>query len=176
MVTKLKKPKSSHPTTKKPNKEITGPLVMDEYYCLKARQPKPVTMSFLRTLADMLIDWAEESDALSIMKFYTFAGIPKQSFYDFMKRCPELKRAYDYAIDVLGARRDDGAMRKKLDPSAVWKTQYRYGQDYKEAMEFAAKLAKKEDLEDQGGAKFIIVEKMVTDKSMEKYFEKKGDQ
>ncbi len=166
---KKKLSKSNHPTTPNAKKETTKNLVMGEYYCLKERQPRPVTMNFLRSLADLLLDWAEDEDSLSITEFFKVAKMGSGTLYEWIERCPELKTAHSYALDVIGARRETGAMRKKLDGTSVWKSQYHYGRYYREALEFAAQLSKKEQSE--AGSLQITV-KMDKVESDDKYFKK----
>ena len=168
-----RKVKSPNPTTPKSKTEKREPLVLGEYFCMKEMQPKPVTMNFLKLMAEMLIEWVNDEDVVTFNEFFQYAHIGSGTFHNYVDRCPELKRAHAYALDVLGGRREAGAMRRRLDTNAVWKCQYQYGKNYKDAMEYAAKLAKKEDM-DEGGTKIVLIEKMVTDPLMEKYFVK-GD-
>lgn len=165
-------PKSTKPTTPKSKTERSEPLVLGEYYCMKEMQGKPVTQSFLRLMAETLIEWVEDEEVVSFNEFFRYAKIGSGSFHEYLDRCPELKRAHAYALDVLGARRESGAMKRKLDTSAVWKCQYQYGKNYRDAMEFAAKLAKREELEEGGGTKIVVIEKIVTDPSMQKHVKK----
>lgn len=171
-VNASKRQENPKPTIAKSKTEMGANIVMGEYFCLKERQPRPVTLNFLKVLADKLIEWVDNEEILSVTEFFGFAKIGSGTFYEYLDRCPELKRAHAYALDVVGSRRETGAMRRKLDTNAVWKCQYQYGKQYRDAMEFAAKLAKKDDDQDAGGTKIVVIEKIVTDKSMERHITK----
>ncbi len=164
------------PTKQKSKTETSGPLVLGEYFDRKLRESRPVSMTFLKMTAEKLHQWADLDDSLHIMDFIAEIGMNDTSYYEWMKRCPEFQEEHAYALSRIGARRETGCIRKRYDTGAVWKTQYQYGKQYREAMEFAAKLAKKEDAQDGGGQTFIIMNEMKSDPSMEKYFKgKKND-
>ena len=159
------------PTTQKSKTETSGRLVLGEYFDRKLRESRPVTMTTLLMIADKLHQWADLDDSLAIMDFIAEMGMNDTSYYVWKDRCPEFAEEHDYAMARIGARRETGCIRKKYDTGAVWKMQYQYGKQYREAMEFAAKLAKKEDTVDGGSHTFNInVTEMRSDPSMEKHF------
>jgi hypothetical protein len=148
--------KRTNPSIKASQKGKSAAVVLEEYYCWKDLQPKPVTMAFLEKTADLLIDWATNNkDALALEGFYEYSGIAPRSYCTFRKRCPKLQEAHDQALVIIGNKREVGAMQKKLDSASVWRRQYQFGETYKEAMIFAAQLAKKEESV-SGGAQFTI--------------------
>jgi hypothetical protein len=167
-----KKVQKSNPTASEIKVETNGPYVLDEYFCLKEMQPRPVTMAYLEMVAEKLVEYADFDDSLTINKFYRITKIPKDCMQRWKELCPRLNMAYNYALAALGERREEGSITRKYDTGGVWKRQYQFGEEYKQAMEFAAKLAKKDDLDDAGGVKFIVMHEMRTDSSMEKYFNK----
>jgi cytochrome c551/c552 len=170
-----KKETRSHSTIAKTKTVTKGPLVLEEYFCLKEMQPRPVTMSYLEKVADMLVEFADLDDSLSMVAFYRLTKIPKSCMQRWVGLCPKLDAAFKYAMATIGDRRECGAVTRKYDTGAVWRTLYQFSDEYKQAMEFAAKLAKKEDLTDAGGVKFIIMPPMQSDPSMEKHFKKVDD-
>jgi|SRR5271155_1362763 len=165
----LKKIKNSYPTTEISKTENPGALVMGEYRCLKTSLVTPITQTSLQSLAQKLIAWSFTDDALHLSEFHRQSGVPRATFYTWVHRDPELKEALATALDMVGARREVGAITRKFDTSAVWRRLYQFSPEYREAMEFNAKLAKREEM-DQGGTKIVVIEKMITDPSMEKYF------
>lgn len=174
-MVKLKKQKPTNPTTQKIKTETSNPLVMGEYSCQRQFLARPITESFLESMAQNLMIWAREGKAIHLVDWFHETGMPSDTFYEWIHKSPSLKRAHKYAMEALGARRESGAITKKYDTGAVWKRQYQFGSEYREAMEFLAKLSKKEDLEDGGGTKFIIMKDMISEESMEKYFKKKDE-
>jgi hypothetical protein len=162
--------KKTNPTKENTKEKTDGGFVLEEYFCLKEMQPRPVTMAYIEAVADMLVEFADLDSSLSMTGFYRVTKIPLDCMQRWKEICPRLKAAYNYAMTTFGTRREEGAITKRYDTGAVWKRQYQFGAEYKEAMEFAARLARKDDLDDVGGMKFIIMQPMQTDASMEKYF------
>lgn len=160
---------TSNPTASDSKVEKREPLVIGEYYNSKEDLMMPVTHTHLKSLAKKLYQWSDTAEGLNILEFYQAVGISKTAFHEYLDKSPELKAAHSYALDAIGTRRDVGAMKKKYDTNAVWRSQYQYGSQYREAMEFAAKLAKRDEDHDAGGTKIVVIEKIVTDPSMQKY-------
>ncbi len=166
---------NTNPTIQKSKVETSKPLVMGEYECSRQFTARPITESFLESMSQNLMQWAQETESIHLVDWFHESGMPSDTFYEWTNKSPSLKRAHRFAMEALGARRESGAITKKYDTGAVWKRQYQFGNDYKEAMEFTAKLAKKEDLEDGGGKTFIIMGDMKSDPSMEKYFKTEAE-
>lgn len=162
--------KKTNPTKDNAKEKTDSVKVIEEYFCLKEMQPRPVTMAYIEAVADMLVEFADMDNSLSMTGFYRATKIPQDCMQRWKEMSPRLKAAYNYALAVFGGRREEGAVTKRYDTGAVWKMQYQYGPQYRESMEFAARLARKDDLDDVGGMKFIIMQPMQTDASMEKYF------
>lgn len=166
--------KAPNPTLEKNKKKSKEVIYLGDYYDMKSMQPYSVTMTFLELLAEKLTKWVTGNpDALAITEFWELIGMSPNVYYSYVKRCPALDRAHEYALAVIGSHREVGAMKKKLETSAVWKNQYQYHESYKEAMIFAAQLAKKEDKEQEGNKVFIVVEKIESTPEMQELFKKK---
>lgn len=160
--------KISDPSTKKNKDKKSGPLVLGEYRCQKQFLTTPVTRSFLISLGDKLVTWSMTDEALHLSQFFQLTGVPKSTFYDWVDREPELKSSLVTALENVGARREIGAITKKYDTAAVWKRLYQFAPEYKEAMIFAASLAKKDEA--QSAQQFIVLPNI---KSSEEFFSKR---
>lgn len=171
MVRKAKKPT---PTLIKDREQRKQVVYLGDYFDMKLMQRRPVTLSFLEVLADKLTQWVTgNQDAIAITEFWEMIGMEPSVYYGYIKRSEKLAEAHKYALAVIASHRDTGAMRRRLDAGAVWKTQYQYGESYKEAMIFAAQLAKKDDKPEDGNERFVVLEKIDSSPDMQALFKKK---
>lgn len=145
------------------------PTFLGEYNSMKMGRRMPVTQAFLDLLAEQLIEYANKDNSISMGEFYRQTGILKSTFLQFVEQSPRLSDAYVHALEIMGFRRDDGTVMKKYDSYAVWKMQYRYGSDWREAGEYHAALAKK----DQSSERDVNINVNMSEvRSDDKYFKK----
>lgn len=141
----VKKALSSNPTTKTSPVEKKTVIVLDDYFDLKARQGKPVTMHFIDVVTDKLLQWVALDTSLKMQQFYSLLGMCDTDFIRIKGRSENLEKAYRFALKELGARREIGAITRKYDANFVLKNLYKYDDDWKNVMEFHASLSKKND-------------------------------
>lgn len=145
------------------------PKYMGDYSCWKTMKKMPYSQAFLEILAEELIKYANEESSISMGKFYQRTGISKGSFENFLTRSQNLADAYTHALEVMGFRRDDGTVVRKYDTNAVWRMQYQYGSWWKNAGEYQAALAKK----DQQSERDVNINVNMSEvRSDDKYFKK----
>lgn len=167
----MKKGKS---TTQNLRVEKTPYVYLGDYYCLKDLQGKPVSEGFLKVLAQKLLDWVRDPEALSLVQFFDLIGLESTDFYRWKDRSDDLMRAYRHAREVIGTRREVGAIKKQYDGHFVAKTLYQYKPEYAQAMEFLAKLAKAES-NINTGTQFVVLPKIESAAEMEQFFKKKEE-
>lgn len=141
----VKKALSSHPSTNRSPVEKKDVVVLDEYFDLKARQGKPVTMHFIDVVTDKLLEWVALDTSLKMQQFYSLLGMCDSDFTRIMGRSERLEKAYRFALKELGARREIGALTRKYDANFAYRNLYKYDSEWKEVMEFHHSLAKKND-------------------------------
>lgn len=91
-------------------------------------------------LATELAEWCLQDEALKITQFLSFKKVPVDCFYRWIKTNEQLKQAHEFAMRVIGDRREIGALKKKLDGTIVSYTMPHYDKDWKDLVEWRAKL------------------------------------
>jgi hypothetical protein len=170
----VKKVKAPHPTLEKDKEPRKQVVYLGDYFDMKLMQRRPVTLTFLEVLADKLTQWVTgNQEAVAITEFWEMIGMEPSVYYGYIKRSDKLAEAHKYALAVIGSHREVGAMKRRLDTAAVWKNQYQYHESYKEAMIFAAMLAKREEKTNENNERFVVLEKIESSPEMESLFKKK---
>lgn len=133
--------KTFKPITK--NKKKSKMLTREEeeskifYLDMYTMRQKPYSNQTLEDMAVELLNWAKDTkDVVSLYEFFILKGIAKQTFSNFVKRCPKLKKAKDFAIMIFGMRREKGALLKNLDFNTMKHMQGRYDPEWKEREEY----------------------------------------
>jgi hypothetical protein len=115
----------------------------------------PVSDDYLRKLAFELVSWVLKDDkALKITQFRTSRHICRKTWDTWVKRSPELQDANDFALEVIGDRREIGGLEKRFDSSIVAYTMPHYDPVWKELVAWKASLQDKE--RNQQAQNFII--------------------
>lgn len=131
-------------------------LFLGEYFSVHTRQYHPITLKFIERETQRLIDWANEEDSLIIQKFWLSGGYSKAQFYVWINQFPEFAHAHEYAMTLIGTRRELGAMTRKFDASTIHRTLGRYNHIWKEETQ---ELARLKDDAAQNEAKVVVIER-----------------
>lgn len=123
--------------------------IVDYYTDMFFLKEKPVSEAFIERLAQEMIDWSKEDDALRITQFFNKRGIPNPMLYRWMEKYPFFKQAHEYVMAVIADRRDVGAITRKYDGNYIDKSLGMYDPEYRKYMEWKASLTNKEK-ESQG--------------------------
>ena len=102
----------------------------------------PISDAALEALAFKLIRWAKDTDeeALKLCDFYHKQNISREKFFAWRRRSPALNAAANIAIEIIGSRREKGALKRTYDPSTVKLTLGMYDLDYKAFLVWMSKL------------------------------------
>lgn len=84
----------------------------------------------LEYISGLLLEWLDDPNNLTAESFYLSKKISSSTFEYWLKRCPELQEAWDIAVEVIGARREVGALTGKLNPGLVERTMPIYNKKY----------------------------------------------
>ncbi len=98
------------------------PIKWYDYMCIYTGSLKPMNAVGIDRLADDIVDWARNDvDALILSEFYLAKGIHGQTWYAWCKRFPRLQLAHDCAKQLIGIRREKGALKGKYNmPMVMW--------------------------------------------------------
>lgn len=120
------------------------PRWYEEYTDLMTLKKHPVHDVYLDRLALELLEWAKNEDNLGITKFLQLKGIPHQDYLRFVARNENLALAHQEVKRYIGARREEGAIRKEFDAGMVYKSLPMYLPEWKENFEWQSNLKQKE--------------------------------
>lgn len=148
-IKKKKSSKKANTSTIAPKKKTTKKrpyTYFDEYRDLFTGRMKPVSDAFLDRLSQDLIDWViKEEHALILKVFFREKGIGYRTAQKWAKRSPRLREAMDDAKDVIGSRREIGALMRIYDSGMVKLIQHFYDPEWKKSEEWRAELKAKQD-------------------------------
>jgi hypothetical protein len=82
--------------------------------------------------AEMLAWVYESSEATKLSKFFHMHGIRNKTALDWCKKWPKFAEAYQLAKEIIGNRREHGALTKVFDAGLVIKSMPMYDEDWKE--------------------------------------------
>lgn len=80
------------------------------------------TIVELEYIAELMLEWVENEDVITVERFYNSKNVPEGTFEDWMKRCPSLKEAYDICLIKIGERRERRGLEGKYNSSLVAST------------------------------------------------------
>lgn len=147
----------------KTNKHSTKSLTetkkwYDEYPDVYAFKTTPVSEVLLDRLFQELLDWAESNeDALKITEFFLRKRIGSDTVARFRARDKKYDDAYNHALQLIGNRREIGALKRKLDSGIVAYTMAHYDPSWVKLAEWRAAL-KKESEGQQGNNITVVME------------------
>lgn len=147
----LSKKPTSQPSmvkSKSTNSRTRRFVYFDEYHPLFTGSLKTVSETFIEDLIsefglwlkDLKINGLTKKSSHTIEEFLFEKGIPDSTYYDWLKRRPDLKKAHDAAVVYLGVLRESGALYGDMDRATVHKVQHEYSTTWKRALEYIARL------------------------------------
>ena len=131
------------PVVKKVKRDLdrkTSPW-MEDYQDFFTFRMQPVNEGFLDRLANELIEYAEKTEVLRLEWFFTSKRIDPSTGRVWANKYPKFGNAYKIAKQIIGMRREDGALKKKYDAATIAHAQCHYDETWREVAQFKAKLA-----------------------------------
>ena len=122
------------------NEDLKISVWLEDYMDLFSLKMKPVTQGFIERLSKELLEWADKEDSLILKRFYTQKKIPREAFYRWVNKYPELKLAYEHTKESIAHRRELGGMTRKFDPGFILQSMPMYDSDWKEFMQWKSSL------------------------------------
>lgn len=139
------------PTAKKipKNEDLKLSVWLEDYMDLFSFKLKPVTQGFIDRLAHELNEWSKQEDSLVLRDFYDSKDIPRDAFYRWIDKYPELQEAFKVAKGRISSRREKGGMTRKFDPSFIINSMPMYDSEWKEFVQWKSNLKSSEGSNDK---------------------------
>jgi hypothetical protein len=104
-----------------------------DYQCIYTGLMKPMNEAGINRLAEEVTDWARNDvDAFKISQFYLHKGISRKVWLEWCDRYPRLQQANESAKQLIGNRREIGALKHELNYGPVSFTMPFYDADWKD--------------------------------------------
>ena len=109
-------------------------------------------------LAKEVVKWAsEDKKGFKISQFYLSRGIAASTFYFLINKHPVLKNAVECAKELIGNRREIGALTNKLNPNMVMSQMSKYDKSWWTLEQRRADLRAKSQQKVDPDVKYAIV-------------------
>ena len=158
MKTKKEKVVKKKLSTKETETTKRDAIDMDRN-CEFSMRKIPVTQGRIERIKDKLRVWLDENpEAKSISKFYYEQDLSKATYYRLLERDPELAEIHEMVMRKMGDKLWENSVDCRANWNAVKFKIHQFAEEYKQAREYEAQLAKKEDAVDKGPV-FIVMDK-----------------
>lgn len=134
MINKINQPTMAEIYSKKNDEDVPSYIFADEFFNVHTMKRHPVSQEFINRLAADLIEYADLPDTIRLSDFYNSRGIPNETFYKWKDKFECLNEAYLYSKSRFGAKREDGAIYKRMDAAFISKTIGYYDSIYRQEM------------------------------------------
>ena len=148
MITKKNNKKAVIANTNTPELKIAPKKqpYLEQYLDLHIFKHRPVTEAFLDGLAEELVKWfTANNEMLLVTDFLEAKHINRTSFYRWLKMSEKLKEAHEFVTMVLCNRRENGALRFKLNANMVIKVHGHYSDIWQDEIAKIAALGLKDE-------------------------------
>ena len=113
--------------------EETTKVIWFDYQCIFTGLVKPMNENGIDRLAEEIVDWARNNvDALKLSQFWLHKGISGKVWWDWCNRYPRLRQATDAAKELIGNRREIGALKHEYHYGVVAYTMPFYDAEWKD--------------------------------------------
>jgi hypothetical protein len=157
-----KKVVKKNPSTKETETTKRDKIDLDPNceFCLKKM---PISPARVERIKEALSVWFDTNpEVKSISEFYYPLGISMKTYYRLLERDPELKELHEITMHRLG----DKLWGRSVDCRANWYAVkfklHQYSPEYKEAREFEAQLAKKDETVNNA-PQIVVLERFPSD-------------
>lgn len=137
-------------------------VVLDFYRDIRTFKMREATNSYLENLCEALVEWARKPDSIALIDFCTEAGIAKHSLDFFSTKYENVKEAKALAQELIACHRETGAIKGKLNATAVLAFQGMRDPEFKEYLAWKASLNQKEEAKSE--QKVVIIERYPEEK------------
>lgn len=110
------------------------------------------TIVELEYIAELMLEWLDKEDGITAESFYLGKNVPSRTWDDWLKRCHQLREAWDIVVERIGERRERRGLEGKYNASLVSSTMPLYNKKYREW-----KLQERKSNEDASKQTVIVV-------------------
>lgn len=104
-----------------------------DYQCIFTGSLKPMNKTGIERLCHEITQWAfADEKALRISQFHHKMGIPGRTWRNWCEAFPELRNATDTAKEIIGERREIGALNHEYNTQVIAYTMPFYDAEWKE--------------------------------------------
>lgn len=118
-------------------------------YCYTKQTLIQRSIDEIKEIARELVEWAyNDNNALTVVQFRTGKRIGRSCWFRWIERFHFFKVANELALEIIGVRREIGAIKNEYNSSTVMNLMPMYNEDYKKMYEWKVSLrtiAKHED-------------------------------
>ncbi len=108
-------------------------VVWFDYQCIYTGLMKPMNEAGINRLAEEVTDWARNDvEAFKISQFYLHKGISRKVWLQWCDRYPRLQQANESAKELIGNRREIGALKHELNYGPIGFTMPFYDAEWKD--------------------------------------------
>lgn len=141
----------------KPSKKSSIKSI-DAYSDLFILRERPVSEVFIERLAADMLEWAiNNEDALKMIDFFVDRKISPKTVWKWEKKFPMLKEAKEMAIQIIGSRREKGAIKNKYNASVIMSQMAKYDPTWWKLEEKRAELRARTQQKIDPDVKYAIV-------------------
>jgi hypothetical protein len=101
------------------------------YFDHKTREKNWMTEKKIERLGIELLQWVETPEATKLSKFFHNRRITNQTVLEWCKKWPTFAEDYQLAKEIVGDRREDGALNKIFDAHFIRISMPMYDEDWK---------------------------------------------
>ena len=131
---------------------------IDIYKDLFILRERPVSVVFLQRLCADMLDWANTNeDALKLVNFFVSRKISPKTFWRWEKNHPFLTEARTMAMEIIGARREIGAIKNKYNAQIIMSQMAKYDPSWWKLEQKRADLRAKSQQKHDPDVKYAIV-------------------
>ena len=109
----------------------------------------PVTERFIEQFfQDLVKSSADEDGCLSVQEFYLSKGVSSKTFYGWVNKWEQAADAVETAKELIAIKRENLALKNKINAGVFLAMQPRYCPEYKALLEWKASLHNKNPVDD----------------------------
>lgn len=131
---------------------------LEEYFNFTTQERELLTTGTAERIArELVAEVRSDEDMLKISQFLEKRGINRKTWSRWCANYQVIADAHDFALMVIGNRREVGVMTRKFDSASTSFMMTMYDVDWRENVALRAKLNSPEGL--SSGQKFVVIER-----------------
>jgi hypothetical protein len=136
---------------------------IDEFQDIFTGKVKPVSTAWVSELGREMVSWAaNDQRAYKIGQFLTLKGLDWTAADRWRSKFPDFDRSYRIALNIIGDRREVGAIENKYNTGMVMYKMPKYDPSWKKMVEWREKLKQTDEVK-MGNQVIYVVDKPAED-------------